>query len=103
MVHVGRTGEINFYCVKASPSSDNGNSIIYAETWGWSAGTGKNKPDYLATVDVDPDSSAYSKVVHRTVVNHLNDELHHSGWNTCSSCHGDVGQKRRYLILPSLL
>lgn len=66
-------------------------------------GTGKKKPDYLATVDVDPDSSTYSKVVHRTVVNHLNDELHHSGWNTCSSCHDDGGQKRRYLVLPSLV
>lgn len=30
------------------------------------------------------------------------DELHHSGWNACSSCHDDPSRKRRLLILPSL-
>jgi selenium-binding protein 1 len=33
---------------------------------------------------------------------HLGDELHHSGWNACSSCHGDASKSRRYLILPAL-
>ena len=28
-------------------------------------GTGIQKPDYLATIDVDPQSSNYSKVIHR--------------------------------------
>ena len=28
-------------------------------------GTGIQKPDYLATVDVDPESPYYSKVIHR--------------------------------------
>ena len=28
-------------------------------------GTGIQKPDYLATVDVDPKSESYSKVIHR--------------------------------------
>ena len=28
-------------------------------------GTGIQKPDYLATVDVDPNSPTYSKVIHR--------------------------------------
>ena len=27
-------------------------------------GTGIQKPDYLATVDVDPDSTTYSQVIH---------------------------------------
>ncbi|KAE8712282.1 Selenium-binding protein 2 [Hibiscus syriacus] len=31
------------------------------------------------------------------------DELHHSGWNACSSCHGNPSADRRFLILPSLL
>ncbi|KAL6343226.1 hypothetical protein AAG906_021137 [Vitis piasezkii] len=31
------------------------------------------------------------------------DELHHSGWNSCSSCHGDSSQERRFLVLPSLV
>lgn len=66
-------------------------------------GTGRGKPDYLATVDVDPKSPTYSRVVHRLPVKYLDDELHHTGWNACSSCHGDVSLDRRFLILPSLL
>lgn len=33
----------------------------------------------------------------------LKDELHHSGWNACSSCFGDATKKRNRLILPSLI
>lgn len=32
-----------------------------------------------------------------------NDELHHSGWNTCSSCHGDPTQRRDKLVLAGLI
>ncbi|XP_054806823.1 selenium-binding protein 2-like [Prosopis cineraria] len=67
------------------------------------AGTGREKPDYLATVDVDPSSPTYSKVIHRLPVPYVGDELHHTGWNACSSCHGDPSADRRYLILPSLV
>ena len=31
------------------------------------------------------------------------DELHHSGWNSCSSCYGDPEQQRDKLILAGLL
>ena len=63
-------------------------------------GTGVDQPDYLATVDVDPASATYSQVIHRTYMPNAGDELHHSGWNACSSCHGDAKKDRRYLILP---
>lgn len=62
----------------------------------------KTKADYLATVDVDPSSPTYSKVIHRLMMPYLEDELHHSGWNTCSSCHGDASKARNRLILPAL-
>ena len=65
-------------------------------------GTGVEAPDYLATVDVDPSSPTYSSVIHRTEMAGLGDELHHSGWNACSSCHGDASKSRRYLILPGV-
>ncbi|XP_028404277.1 methanethiol oxidase-like [Dendronephthya gigantea] len=65
--------------------------------------TGIKKPDYLATVDVDPQSPDYCKVIHRLPVLHLEDELHHSGWNACSSCHGDSSRKRDSLIMPSII
>ncbi|KAF2617685.1 hypothetical protein F2Q68_00040072 [Brassica cretica] len=66
-------------------------------------GTGREKPDYLATVDVDPNSPTYSTVIHRLPMPFVGDELHHSGWNSCSSCHGDASADRRYLVLPSLI
>jgi selenium-binding protein 1 len=64
------------------------------------AGTGVVKPDYLATVDVDPRSSTYSRVVHRLKMPNVGDELHHFGWNACASCYGQ--RARRYLIVPGL-
>ena len=63
-------------------------------------GTEVEQPDYLATVDVDPDSPTYSEVVHRTVMPNSGDELHHFGWNICSSCHGDPSKSRRFLVIP---
>ncbi|XP_041987251.1 selenium-binding protein 2 [Aricia agestis] len=60
------------------------------------------KQDYLATVDIDPDSPTYSQVIHRTYTGSSGDELHHSGWNVCSSCHDRADLKRDLLILPSL-
>jgi selenium-binding protein 1 len=65
------------------------------------AGTGVRKPDYLATIDVDPKSETYSRVVHRLTMPNVGDELHHFGWNACASCHGQ--RARRYLIIPGLL
>jgi selenium-binding protein 1 len=68
-------------------------------------GTGVEEPDYLATVDVDPDSPTYSQVIERTPMPNVGDELHHFGWNACSSalCHtGHHSPERRYLLVPGL-
>jgi len=65
-------------------------------------GISPEKPDYLATVDVDPKSATYSKVVGRIEMPEVGDELHHFGWNACSSCHGAASKARRYLIVPGL-
>lgn len=66
-------------------------------TVGLYGGTGIQAPDYLATVDVDPASPTYSQVIHRTQLG-MDDELHHFGWNACSSCHDDESKSRRFLI-----
>ena len=63
-------------------------------------GTNSNHPDYLATVDVNPGSPTFGQVVHRLSMPAPGDELHHYGWNACSSCHGE--RSRRYLIVPGL-
>src|SRR5688500_4301359 len=65
-------------------------------------GVDKDRPDYLAVVDLDPKSPTYSKVVARLPMSKPGDELHHFGWNACSSCHGDADHARRYLVLPGL-
>ncbi len=64
------------------------------------------RPDALAVVDVDPASSSYARVVGRVDMPKVGDELHHFGWNACSSAlcpyapHPHV--ERRYLIVPGL-
>jgi selenium-binding protein 1 len=66
----------------------------------------RRRPDRLAVVDVDPQSSTYAQIVGRVAVPNAGDELHHFGWNACSSClcpnapHPHV--ERRYLIAPGL-
>lgn len=64
----------------------------------------RRRPDALAVVDVDAESSSYAKIVGRTAMPQVGDELHHFGWNACSSClcpyaaHPHV--ERRYLVVP---
>lgn len=65
-------------------------------------GTGIQAPDYLATIDADPRSPTYSKIIHRLEMPNVGDELHHFGWNACSSCHGDPTKSRRYMVIPGL-
>jgi methanethiol oxidase len=66
----------------------------------------RKTPDALAVVDVDPKSASYSKIIGQLDLPNTGDELHHFGWNACSSClcpnapHPHV--ERRYLIVPGL-
>jgi methanethiol oxidase len=67
---------------------------------------GDGRPDALAVFDVDPDSETYSQIVGRVDMPNAGDELHHFGWNACSSAlcpyapHPHI--ERRYLIVPGL-
>ena len=47
---------------------------------------GAQAPGRLAVVDVNPGSSTYAQIVGRTAMPMPGDELHHFGWNACSSC-----------------
>ncbi|HSL64613.1 MAG TPA: selenium-binding protein SBP56-related protein [Gaiellaceae bacterium] len=56
-------------------------------------GTGVEAPDFLAVVD-----AAEGRIVHETPMPNVGDELHHYGWNRCSSaCHGP---DRSHLVVP---
>jgi len=59
----------------------------------------EGEPDYLATIDVDPESPNYQKVINRLYSPNVNDEFHHFGWNACSSCHDDESKQRRFIVL----
>src|ERR1700749_345882 len=62
-------------------------------------GTGIEKPDFIAVVDVDPSSSRYGPIVGRTAMTHVGDELHHFGFNaSASACHSELS--RDPLIVP---
>jgi selenium-binding protein 1 len=56
-------------------------------------GTGVEAPDFIAVVDAER-----GEIVHETPMPNVGDELHHFGWNRCSSaCHGP---DRSHLIVP---
>jgi methanethiol oxidase len=67
---------------------------------------GGGRPDALGVVDLDPGSSEYGRLVGRVEMPNVGDELHHFGWNACSSAlcpwmpHPHV--ERRYLVVPGL-
>ena len=67
----------------------------------------RQRHDELAVVDLDSKSLTYGQVVRRVEMPGAGDELHHFGWNACSSClcpnmpHPHV--ERRYLIAWSAL
>lgn len=65
------------------------------------------QPDALAVVDTDPESAQNGQIVGWAELPTKGDELHHFGWNACSSAfahagHHTDGLQRRYLLLPGL-
>ncbi|HEY6825958.1 MAG TPA: selenium-binding protein SBP56-related protein, partial [Gemmatimonadaceae bacterium] len=62
------------------------------------------KTDALGVVDTDPRSSSYGRLVGQVDFPHAGNELHHFGWNACSShlCPwaGSAHVERRYLVVP---
>jgi methanethiol oxidase len=67
---------------------------------------GHHRPDALGVVDVDPQSTAYGRLVGQLDMPNTGDELHHFGWNACSASlcpyapHPHI--ERRYLIVPGI-
>jgi selenium-binding protein 1 len=67
---------------------------------------GNARPDALTVVDLKQGSSSYGSVVGRLDMPNAGDELHHFGWNACSSAlcpwapHPHV--ERRYLVVAGV-
>jgi selenium-binding protein 1 len=85
----------------AAPAED----LAYVVTFN-TGGPGDVWPDALVVVDLRPDSPMYGTVVGRLDMPNLGDQLHHLGWNACSSelCPWAPRPhlERRHLILPGL-
>ena len=66
----------------------------------------RTRPDALVVVDLDAKSDSYGKTVGRLDMLHPGDELHHFGWNACSSAlcpyNPHPHMERRHLIVPGL-
>jgi methanethiol oxidase len=68
------------------------------------AAEGNGKKDALGVVDLDPQSADYGRLVNRLDFPNAGNELHHFGWNACSShlCAyaPNPHMERRYLVVP---
>ena len=66
----------------------------------------KERPDAMGVVDLDPESPDYGRLVEQVDMPSPGDELHHFGWNACSShlcgyaAHPHM--ERRYLVVPGI-
>src|SRR5687768_10993644 len=99
------TPDPSFYATPGAAAAGPAEKLAYVATL--NVGTnGDRRPDAMTVVDVDPSSSTYGKEVGRLEMPNVGDELHHFGWNACSSAlcpwaaHPHV--ERRYLVVPGL-
>ncbi|MFW6265736.1 MAG: selenium-binding protein SBP56-related protein [Halanaeroarchaeum sp.] len=97
-VHEHHAGAVGYETPQAAIEQSVRETVAYVPAL--YVGTDVDAPDMLAVVDLDPDSSTYCEVVDRIEMPTEGDELHHFGWNACSSsCHVE-GAQRRYLVVP---
>jgi selenium-binding protein 1 len=99
------TPDPTFYASPRDASQAQPEGLAYVATL--NTGTnGDRRPDAITVVDLDPRSSTYAQAIGRIDMPGLGDELHHFGWNACSSAlcpwapHPHV--ERRYLLVPGL-
>jgi selenium-binding protein 1 len=68
--------------------------------------TDDGSSDALAVINVDPQTQNYGEIVGEMRMPFAGDELHHFGWNACSSCLCPYSphphMERRYLVIPGL-
>jgi methanethiol oxidase len=99
------TPDPSFYSSPAEAAAAEPETLAYVATL--NTGTNGDKgPDAIAVLDVEEGSPTYGQLVGRVDMPNAGDELHHFGWNACSSAlcpwaaHPHV--ERRYLLVPGL-
>jgi selenium-binding protein 1 len=104
------TPDPTFYATARDAASAPPERLGYVATLNPAAATDgaavDGRADALRTVDLDPQSSTYGHLVGGLEMPNAGDELHHFGWNACSSAlcpwapHPHL--ERRYLLVPGL-
>jgi len=99
------TPDPSFYATATEAAAAAPEQLAYVATIGVGQ-NGDTPPDALGVLDLDESSPSYGEIVGRTEMPNVGDELHHFGWNACSSAlcpwmpHPHV--ERRYLVVPGL-
>ena len=97
------TPDPSFYPSPAAAAGAPPETVAYVATLNV-ASNGDARPDALTVLDLEPGSPTYGQLVGRLDMPNVGDELHHFGWNACSSAlcpwapHPHV--ERRYLLVP---
>ena len=103
------TPDPTFYATAREAAGATPERLGYVVVLNPDAATGTNgngRPDALCTVDLDTASPTYGRLINRLDMPNVGDELHHFGWNACSSAlcpwapHPHL--ERRYLLVPGL-
>ena len=99
------TPDPSFYSSPGEATAAPRETLAYVATL--NTGTnGDRAPDAIAVLDLEEGSPTYGQLVGRLDMPNVGDELHHFGWNACSSAlcpwaaHPHV--ERRYLLVPGL-
>jgi selenium-binding protein 1 len=99
------TPDPSFYATAAEAAAAPPETVAYVALL--NTGTnGDRRPDALGVLDLEQGSPTYGQLVGRLDMPNVGDELHHFGWNACSSAlcpwaaHPHV--ERRYLLVPGL-
>ena len=99
------TPDPSFYATATEAATAAPEKLAYVATIGVGQ-NGDSRPDALGVLDLDAASPSYGEIVGRVEMPNVGDELHHFGWNACSSAlcpwmpHPHV--ERRYLVVPGL-
>lgn len=99
------TPDPTFYPSPADAAGGPPEELAYVVTLNTGA-DGDRRPDALNVLDVASGSGTYGELVGRLEMPNVGDELHHFGWNACSSAlcpwapHPHV--ERRYLLVPGI-
>src|SRR5437660_12891603 len=100
---VGESADTTFYRTPTAAAAAPPETLAYVAAFD-PTGT---QHDAMTVIDCDAGSPSYGEVVGWTELPTAGNELHHFGWNACSSAlchegHSHDNLERRYLVVPGI-